>query len=151
LFALLAVADLVQDQHFMLQKEVVDRMVAAPASADYGRLTVMLQWRYAMEAVLAVPPECFDPPPRVHSAVVRMVPRPAPQGLSADLLGELVRVAFGQRRKLLRHTLGRWLEEKNYAGNFNLHRRAEEVSVEDYVALAREVGAAASTHVQPAA
>jgi 16S rRNA (adenine1518-N6/adenine1519-N6)-dimethyltransferase len=151
LFHLLAYVDGIEDQHFMLQKEVVDRMVAAPASADYGRLTVMLQWRYAMESVLAVPPECFDPPPRVHSAVVRMVPRPAPQGLSADLLGELVRVAFGQRRKLLRHTLGRWLEEKNYAGNFNLHRRAEEVSVEDYVALAREVGAAASTHVQPAA
>jgi 16S rRNA (adenine1518-N6/adenine1519-N6)-dimethyltransferase len=151
LFHLLAYVDGIEDQHFMLQKEVVDRMVATPASADYGRLTVMLQWRYAMEAVLAVPPECFDPPPRVHSAVVRMVPHPAPQGLGVGLLEELVRVAFGQRRKLLRHTLGRWLEEKNFAGDFNLQRRAEEVSVEDYVALAREVGAPASTHVQPAA
>jgi 16S rRNA (adenine1518-N6/adenine1519-N6)-dimethyltransferase len=151
LFHLLAYVDGIEDQHFMLQKEVVDRMVASPASADYGRLTVMLQWRYAMESVLAVPPECFDPPPRVHSAVVRMVPHPGPQELRADLLGELVRVAFGQRRKLLRHTLGRWLEEKNYAGNFNLQRRAEEVSVQEYVALARETGAAASNHVQPAA
>src|SRR5207302_83076 len=58
-----------EDQHFMLQKEVVDRMVAAPATADYGRLSVMLQWRYAMESVLFVPPESFDPPPRVDSAV----------------------------------------------------------------------------------
>jgi 16S rRNA (adenine1518-N6/adenine1519-N6)-dimethyltransferase len=141
LFHLLAFADGIEDQHFMLQKEVVDRMVAAPATAAYGRLTVMLQWRYAMEAVLAVPPECFDPPPRVHSAVVRMVPHAAPQALAVDLLGELVRVAFGQRRKLLRHTLGRWLEEKGFAGRFDLQRRAEEVTVQDYVGLAQQVGA----------
>jgi 16S rRNA (adenine1518-N6/adenine1519-N6)-dimethyltransferase len=80
LFHLLDVVQVVQDQHFMLQKEVIDRMVATPASSDYGRLSVMLQWRYAMANVLFVPPESFDPPPRVDSAVVRMVPHAAPVG-----------------------------------------------------------------------
>jgi 16S rRNA (adenine1518-N6/adenine1519-N6)-dimethyltransferase len=106
LFHLLDVVDLVADQHFMLQKEVVDRMAAAPGSKDYGRLSVMLQWRYRIESVLDVPPECFDPPPRVDSAIVRMNPLPAPAGVDAALLGELVTTAFSQRRKVLRNTLG---------------------------------------------
>ena len=76
LFHLLPFAAHIEDQHFMLQKEVIDRMVAAPSTGDYGRLSVMLQWRYAMENVLFVPPAAFEPPPRVDSAVVRMVPRP---------------------------------------------------------------------------
>ena len=76
LFHLLQYVDVIADQHFMLQKEVIDRMVATPSTAAYGRLSVMLQWRYALENVLFVPPESFDPPPRVDSAVVRMVPRP---------------------------------------------------------------------------
>ena len=101
LFHLLEQVDVVEDQHFMLQKEVIDRMVAAPATGDYGRLSVMLQWRYAMENVLFVPPESFDPPPRVDSAVVRMVPRAEPAPLSEPVLEELVQVAFSQRRKLL--------------------------------------------------
>ena len=137
LFHLLAHVAVVQDQHFMLQKEVIDRMVAAPATADYGRLSVMLQWRYAMDNVLFVPPESFDPPPRVDSAVVRMVPRAAPAAVSVDTLEALVQVAFSQRRKLLRHTLGRWLEERQFAGSFDLQRRAEEVPVDEYVALAQ--------------
>lgn len=137
LFHLLPVAARVQDQHFMLQKEVIDRMVAAPASAAYGRLSVMLQWRYDMEDVLFVPPESFDPPPRVDSAVVRMVPLAQPPALDAALLAELVQVAFSQRRKLLRHTLGRWLEARGFAGAFDLQRRAEEVPVAEYVALAQ--------------
>jgi 16S rRNA (adenine1518-N6/adenine1519-N6)-dimethyltransferase len=135
LFHLLGVADVVQDQHFMLQKEVIDRMVAAPSTADYGRLSVMLQWRYDMENVLFVPPESFDPPPRVDSAVVRMVPLSAPPQLDAKLLEEMVQVAFSQRRKLLRHTLGRWLEARAFGGSFDLQRRAEEVPVAEYVAL----------------
>jgi 16S rRNA (adenine1518-N6/adenine1519-N6)-dimethyltransferase len=106
----------VEDQHFMLQKEVVDRMVAAPATSDYGRLSVMLQWRYAMEDVLFVPPESFDPPPRVDSAVVRMVPLREPRPVDEKLLSELVQVAFSQRRKILRNTLGKWLEEKGFGG-----------------------------------
>ncbi|HSV44729.1 MAG TPA: 16S rRNA (adenine(1518)-N(6)/adenine(1519)-N(6))-dimethyltransferase RsmA [Ramlibacter sp.] len=136
LFHLLDHVDAVQDQHFMLQKEVVDRMVAAPATSDYGRLSVMLQWRYAMEDVLFVPPEAFEPPPRVDSAVVRMVPLAQPPAVDAGLLSELVQVAFSQRRKLLRHSLGKWLEQKQFAGSFDLQRRAEEVPVDEYVQLA---------------
>ena len=135
LFHLLDHVNVVQDQHFMLQKEVVDRMVARPATAAYGRLSVMLQWRYAMEDVLFVPPESFDPPPRVDSAVVRMVPHAQPAAVGVPLLSTVVQVAFSQRRKLLRHSLGRWLEEKNFAGSFNLQRRAEEVPVDEYIAL----------------
>lgn len=137
LFHLLDFARVVQDQHFMLQKEVIDRMVAAPATADYGRLSVMLQWRYAMENVLFVPPEAFDPPPRVDSAVVRMVPHAEPATLDPALLSELVQVAFSQRRKLLRHTLGKWLEQRAFAGTFDLQRRAEEVPVPEYIRLAQ--------------
>lgn len=141
LFHLLTHVASIEDQHFMLQKEVIDRMVAAPATADYGRLSVMLQWRYAMENVLFVPPESFDPPPRVDSAVVRMVPHATPPVLDVQRLTELVQVAFSQRRKLLRHTLGRWLEAQGLSGNFDLQRRAEEVPVAEYVALAQTIPA----------
>lgn len=137
LFHLLQYVQHVEDQHFMLQKEVIDRMVAAPSTADYGRLSVMLQWRYAMENVLFVPPEAFDPPPRVDSAVVRMVPHAHPAPVEEALLSELVQVAFSQRRKILRHTLGKWLEQKGFAGPFDVQRRAEEVPVAEYLQLAQ--------------
>lgn len=143
LFHLLPVAADVADQHFMLQKEVVERMAAAPGSKDYGRLSVMLQWRYDIESVLDVPPEAFEPPPRVDSAVVRMLPFPVPAAVDPVLLGELVGVAFSQRRKLLRHTLGRWLEARGHGGGFDVQRRAEEVPVAEYVALATAVAPAA--------
>ena len=139
LFHLLDFVEVVQDQHFMLQKEVIDRMVAAPDTSDFSRLSVMLQWRYAMEDVLFVPPESFDPPPRVDSAVVRMVPLATPPHINVKLFSELVQVAFSQRRKLIRHTLGRWLEEKNFAGHFDLQRRAQEIAVADYVALVQQL------------
>jgi 16S rRNA (adenine1518-N6/adenine1519-N6)-dimethyltransferase len=141
LFHLLPVAARVADQHFMLQKEVVQRMVAQPRSKDYGRLSVMLQWRYVMDNVLDVPPESFDPPPRVDSAVVRMVPRADPAPCDIDLLSELVAVAFSQRRKLLRHTLGAWLQARGTTVPFDVQRRAEEVPVAEYVALALACGA----------
>ena len=141
LFHLLPFAGVVADQHFMLQKEVIDRMVAAPSTAAYGRLSVMLQWRYEMENVLAVPPESFEPPPRVDSAVVRMVPRAAPAMLDTARLEKLVQVAFSQRRKLLRHTLGKWLDEKGFSGAFDVQRRAEEVHVAEYIALAQSFSA----------
>jgi len=137
LFHLLDAAAHVQDQHFMLQKEVVDRMAAEPGNKDFGRLTVMLQWRYRIESVLDVPPEAFDPPPRVESAVVRMEPLAADASVDAVRLRELVTVAFSQRRKLLRHTLGRWLETQAPNAPFDLQRRAEEVPVAEYLALAR--------------
>ena len=139
LFHLLDHVDVIQDQHFMLQKEVIDRMVARPATADYSRLSVMLQWRYAMDNVLFVPPESFDPPPRVDSAIVRMVPLAQPPAIDIKLYGELVQTAFSQRRKILRNTLGRWLEARDFAGTFDLQRRAEEVPVQEYVALAQAV------------
>ena len=135
LFHLLTHVNAIQDQHFMLQKEVVDRMVAQPCTSDYSRLSVMLQWRYAMENVLLVPPDAFDPPPQVDSAIVRMLPLAEPPQLNVKTLESLVQIAFSQRRKLLRHTLGRWLEEKKFGGDFDVHRRAEEVPVAEYVAL----------------
>ena len=137
LFHLLDHVAVVKDQHFMLQKEVVERMVAAPSTANYGRLSVMLQWRYDMEMVLLVGPQAFDPPPRVDSAVVRMMPWPQPADVQLKLLSELVQVAFSQRRKLLRHTLGQWLEARAFSGVFDVKRRAEEVAVAEYVALAQ--------------
>lgn len=137
LFHLLGHVDHVADQHFMLQKEVVDRMAAAPGSKTYGRLSVMLQWRYAIDSLLDVPPTAFEPPPRVDSAVVRMRPLPALPGIDAALLGKIVTLAFSQRRKVLRNTLGPWLAGHGYTGGFDLARRAEQVPVAEYVALTR--------------
>lgn len=139
LFHLLPFAHRVIDQHFMLQKEVVDRMAAQPGTKDYGRLSVMLQWRYDVEALFDVPPEAFDPPPCVMSAIVRMTPHAAPSITDPSLLEALVQVAFSQRRKLLRHSLGRWLQAQGYAGDFDLQRRAEEVPVAEFVALAQSL------------
>lgn len=139
LFHLLDHVDCIEDQHFMLQKEVIDRMVAQPDTSDFSRLSVMLQWRYAMEDVLFVPPESFDPPPRVDSAVVRMLPLAQPPAIDQTLFSEMVQVAFSQRRKLLRHTLGRWLEEKGFAGTFDVQRRAQEVPVQDYLDLVQQL------------
>jgi 16S rRNA (adenine1518-N6/adenine1519-N6)-dimethyltransferase len=139
LFHLLEHVAVIEDQHFMLQKEVIDRMVAKPATSDYSRLSVMLQWRYAMDNVLFVPPESFDPPPRVDSAVVRMVPLAEPPQVNVKTLETLVQVAFSQRRKILRNTLGKWLDEKGFSGQFDVQRRAEEVPVAEFVALAQAV------------
>ena len=139
LFHLLASADHIVDQHFMLQKEVVARMAAGPGSKTYGRLSVMLQWRYDIEALFDVPPEAFEPPPRVESAVVRMVPKEGTERVDATLLGTIVTVAFSQRRKLLRHTLGRWLDERGTSPPFDVQRRAEEVSVAEYLGLAAAI------------
>lgn len=139
LFHLMQHEAVIADQHFMLQQEVIERMVAAPATAAYGRLSVMLQWRYEMEQVLFVPPHSFNPPPKVNSAVVRMVPYAHPTAVSPMLLEELVRVAFSQRRKLLRHALEKWLQQKGFVGNFDMQRRAEEVPVAEYIALAHAV------------
>jgi len=139
LFHLMDFAAGVQDQHFMLQKEVVQRMVAPADSADFSRLSVMLQWRYAMENMLDVPPKSFDPPPRVDSAIVRMVPRAQVPQVDAARLSTVVQVAFSQRRKLLRHTLGQYLQEQGFDGEFDLQRRAQEVPVHEYIALAQQL------------
>jgi 16S rRNA (adenine1518-N6/adenine1519-N6)-dimethyltransferase len=153
LFHLCQFTDHVIDQHFMLQKEVVERMLARPKTAAYGRLSVMLQCRYDMEHVLDVPPDAFDPPPRVMSAVIRMVPLRGQALVDLEpllpLLEDLVRAAFSQRRKLLRHSLGVWLAAKNFSHSFDLQRRAEEVAVAEYLSLcqalyAHQVEAAAA-------
>lgn len=142
LFHLMQFADRVRDQHFMLQDEVVDRMVAEPGTKDYGRLSVMLQFRYWMDKVLDVPPTSFNPPPKVNSAVVRMIPLPQKDLPSIDpaALGRVVASAFSQRRKMLRNTLAEYLEHVDFAAlAFDLTRRAEEVPVAEYVALAQAV------------
>ena len=136
LFHLLEASQAIEDQHFMLQKEVVDRIAATPGNKDYGRLTVMLQWRYRIETLFDVPPEAFEPPPRVDSAVLRMTPLPMRDDVDPALLRELVTVGFSQRRKLLRHTVGRWLEARGANEPFDLQRRAEEVPVDEWIALA---------------
>jgi len=138
LFHLMAYADLIVDQHFMLQREVIDRMVASPSTSDYGRLSVMLQSRYRMEKLFDVPPEAFDPPPRVVSAVVRMVPLPdeRPRPLSARAFESVVAKAFSQRRKMLRRCLGDWAKQVDWqAIGVADSARAEELSVADFIAL----------------
>ncbi|WP_066739463.1 16S rRNA (adenine(1518)-N(6)/adenine(1519)-N(6))-dimethyltransferase RsmA [Cupriavidus sp. D384] len=150
LFHLMDFADHVRDQHFMLQKEVVERMVAEPGSKAFGRLSIMLQVRYHMEHVLDVPPASFNPPPKVDSAVVRMIPWPRAEdgtlrspypACDPNVLGDVVTAAFSQRRKVLRNTLSFLRDQVDFdALGFDLGRRAEEVPVAEYVELARIVG-----------
>ncbi len=139
LFHLLDHVACIEDQHFMLQKEVIDRMVAEPDTADFSRLSVMLQWRYAMDNVLFVPPESFTPPPRVDSAIVRMLPLHDAPNIEVPLFSSMVQAAFSQRRKLLRHALGPWLDAKQFSGEFDLQRRAQEVPVAEYLALVQQL------------
>ncbi|MGH8780934.1 16S rRNA (adenine(1518)-N(6)/adenine(1519)-N(6))-dimethyltransferase RsmA [Paraburkholderia sp.] len=145
LFHLTSFAPCVIDQHFMLQNEVVERMVAEPGSKAFSRLSVMLQYRYVIDKLLDVPPESFQPPPKVNSAIVRMIPY-APRELTpvdVGVLGEVVTAAFSQRRKMLRNTLAAYRDKIDFdALGFDLARRAEDVPVDEYVRLARDVAAA---------
>jgi len=128
----------VQDQHFMLQKEVVERMVAEPGSKDYGRLSVMLQWRYQMELIFIVPPEAFDPPPKVESAIVRMIPITSPLECEQIKLEQVVTKAFSQRRKVMRNCLsGMFTEVQLVEAGIDPQSRPETVGLEEYVRLAR--------------
>lgn len=138
LFRLADVADDVIDMHFMLQKEVVERMVAVPKTNDYGRLSVMLQYFFDMELLIEVPPESFDPAPKVDSAVVRMIPVLNRIGKAENFknFSDLVRDSFHQRRKTIRNNL------KNIANDDDLlavgiepQQRAEEIAPELYVKL----------------
>jgi 16S rRNA (adenine1518-N6/adenine1519-N6)-dimethyltransferase len=142
LFHLLESADAIEDQHVMLQKEVVDRMVAECGSKIYGRLSVMLQARYRMQRCLLVPPGAFHPAPKVDSAVVRMVPLAADQIAVRDwvVLGAVVAMAFSQRRKMLRNTLAAYGDAIDWAGlGIAPTQRAEEVSVDKFIALANSL------------
>lgn len=143
LFHLAEFVGVVTDMHFMLQKEVVERMVALPGDGDFGRLSVMLQYRYYLEWLIDVPPECFDPPPKVQSAVVRLIPRPQAELLakSEQRLGQVVQMAFSQRRKMLRNTLKGLLPESAWGElGINPAARAEDLSVDDYVRMANFLG-----------
>jgi 16S rRNA (adenine1518-N6/adenine1519-N6)-dimethyltransferase len=139
LFHLMTAADTVRDQHFMLQREVVDRMTAGPGEADYGRLSVMLQARYRMEKLFDVPPEAFDPPPRVVSAVARMTPLPAGRRRprSQRAFEQVVARAFAQRRKMLRRALGDWAAAVPWeALGIASTARAEDVPVAGFMDMA---------------
>jgi 16S rRNA (adenine1518-N6/adenine1519-N6)-dimethyltransferase len=141
LFHLTEVAPQVEDQHFMLQKEVVERMVAEPGSKTYGRLSVMLQWRYHMDLLFVVPPTAFDPPPRVDSAIVRMIPIQNPLACDPVKLGEVVTKAFSQRRKVLRNCVaGMFTENDLIDVGVDPQARPEAVPMEQFVALANRLG-----------
>ena len=139
MFHLTTVADRVIDQHFMLQKEVVDRMVAAPGSKTYGRLSVMLQYRYQMFKLFDVPPGAFTPPPKVTSSIVRMIPRPveALAPVNMTLFSDIVAAAFNQRRKTLRNAISKFMDEDaiKQAG-VEPSARAESLDVAAFVRLA---------------
>ena len=138
LFHLARYAGRIRDMHFMLQKEVVERMVARPGGADYGRLSVTLQYRFDMELLLEVGPGAFSPPPQVDSAVVRMLPRPQAQltAVSQSGLEQVVRRAFAQRRKTLRNSLAGLLLAGDYAAlGIDPRLRAQNLAVADFVAI----------------
>jgi 16S rRNA (adenine1518-N6/adenine1519-N6)-dimethyltransferase len=138
LFALVPIADRVVDQHFLLQKEVVDRMVAAPGGKDYGRLSVAMQFRYRAVKLFEVPPGAFTPVPQVTSSVVRLVPRAADEiaGVDTEALSQVVTAAFGQRRKTLRNALSALLNaEQIAAAGIDPGARAETLDVAAFVRL----------------
>ena len=163
LFHLAEYVDVVHDMHFMLQKEVVERMVAEPGTADFGRMSVMLQYRFYLEWLIDVPPESFDPPPKVQSAVVRLIPKPVSEltAKNQEKLSQVVLTAFSQRRKMLRNTMKALLSDAGFAdcnstavgaGSFtfestrarlddDISLRPEDVSVEDYVRIANYLSA----------
>ena len=142
LFHCLEHAAAITDMHFMLQKEVVDRMAAAPGSKTYGRLSVMLQLRCTVEPLLHVPPGAFRPPPKVDSAVVRLAPLPPaalPQ-VDARVLERVVRAAFGQRRKTLSNALSELATADDFAATgVDPRARAEQLEPAAFVALAQQL------------
>lgn len=142
LFHLLDNLTHIADMHFMLQKEVVERMVAPPSTPAYGRLSVMLQYRLAMEYLITVPPDAFEPAPKVESAFVRCVPHATLPFIANDeiLFAKIVMAAFGQRRKTIRNTLKTYLSDDDFE-KLNIHSqlRAENLSVSDYVRISNDI------------
>lgn len=137
LFHLATIAGQVKDQHFMLQKEVVERMVAAPGSKAFGRLSVMLQWRYHMDLLFVVPPTAFDPPPKVDSAIVRMIPIANPLACDVAALEKVTTVAFSQRRKVIRNCVSSlFTEQQLQEAGIDPQKRPEALTVAEFVAMA---------------
>lgn len=138
LFHLLDNLAQIADMHFMLQKEVVERMVAQPSTPAYGRLSVMLQYHLNMEYLITVPPEAFEPAPKVESAFVRCVPHSSLPFVAKDtaLFAKIVMAAFGQRRKTIRNTLKEFLQDEDFVHlGLNPQLRAENLSVKNFVAI----------------
>jgi 16S rRNA (adenine1518-N6/adenine1519-N6)-dimethyltransferase len=130
----------ISDMHFMLQNEVVERMVAAPSTPEYGRLSVMLQYRFYMEKLIDVPPQSFRPAPKVDSAIVRMIPIPADKITVKDeaLFAKVVSAAFGQRRKTLRNTLKSHLAEADFTQlGIDAQLRAENLGVAEFASITK--------------
>jgi 16S rRNA (adenine1518-N6/adenine1519-N6)-dimethyltransferase len=142
LFHLVTAASKIDEQVFMLQAEVVERMVAQAGSSDFSRLSVMLQTRYDMELVLEVPPEAFDPQPKVNSAVIRMIPRKDFNltNIQWSALERVVAAAFSQRRKMLRTNLSSFADRLNLS-EIELKARAQDISVERYIEWAKALSA----------
>ena len=142
LFHLLDNVAHITDMHFMLQKEVVERMVATPSTPAYGRLSVMLQYHLAMEYLITVPPESFEPAPKVESAFVRCVPHATLPFVAKNeaSFANVVLKAFGQRRKTLRNTLKGLLDDDDFAAlNIDSQLRAENLSVADFVRMSNHI------------
>jgi len=153
LFRLFDIAPRLLDVHVMLQREVVERIVATPAGGDYGRLSVMMQYRFDAEAVLEVGPHAFRPAPKVDSSVVRLIPRPAEALAAHDItvLSRVVQAAFGQRRKMLRNTLRGWFDAARLVElGIDPQARAEDLPVEAFVRLANAAPAAGAAAPQAA-
>jgi len=145
LFHFAAYADRVRDMHFMLQNEVVERMVAEPSTPEYGRLSVMLQYRFHMEKLLDVPPQSFRPAPKVDSAIVRLLPAGKVLVQNEALFAAVVKAAFAQRRKTLRNTLREYLNAEDFAQlGLDAQLRAENLGVSEFAAVARYLEARAN-------
>ncbi|MGZ8262164.1 MAG: 16S rRNA (adenine(1518)-N(6)/adenine(1519)-N(6))-dimethyltransferase RsmA [Methylotenera sp.] len=147
LFHLLDNVSHITDMHFMLQKEVVERMVASPSTPAYGRLSVMLQYRLQMDYLITVPPEAFEPAPKVESAFVRCVPHATLPFIANDeaLFAKVVLAAFGQRRKTLRNTLKGLLDDDAFTAlELNSQLRAENLAVADFVRISNYLAQAQS-------
>ena len=140
LFHLMTFADHVRDQHFMLQKEVVERMAAGHGSKAYGRLSIMLQWRYDIDMLFTVPPTAFSPAPKVDSAIVRMIPKTSPVPCNPENLSKVVTQAFSQRRKIIRNNLAPLFSEKalELAG-IDPAKRPEQLTLEQFITLSNQL------------
>jgi 16S rRNA (adenine1518-N6/adenine1519-N6)-dimethyltransferase len=128
----------IKDLHFMLQKEVVDRMIAVPSSSEYGRLSVMLQYYFVMEHLMHVPKESFDPEPKVESSFVRLIPYKHYPFVANNIeqFGRIVKEAFSQRRKTIRNTLKSFISENDFQKiDINPQLRAENLAVSDFVKI----------------
>ncbi|MFT2097358.1 16S rRNA (adenine(1518)-N(6)/adenine(1519)-N(6))-dimethyltransferase RsmA [Marinomonas sp. 2405UD66-6] len=142
IFHLLSQAEVIEDMHFMLQKEVVDRLAARPGDSLYGRLSVMAQYYCAVESLFIVGPESFDPAPKVDSAIVRMTPHKTLPYSVSDIkkLEDMVRIGFQQRRKTLRNNYKGVLDNDDFATlNIDPSLRPERLDIEDFVRITNHV------------